>query len=181
MKFVNTVLGPLETDKMGVTLMHEHLLGATAGISQFYPEFLGPDYKDRIIKWLIYSKEGGINTVVDADTLDLGRDVNVLAEVSAKSGVNVIAATGWNVETPSFLGKFTADQYAQIFIRDIQVGMEGTNIKAGIIKSAADFEGVTPSGERVLRGAARAHLATGTPIMLHSYSPAQVGRNRSLF
>jgi len=178
LKTVNTVLGPIDTNKIGVTLMHEHLLGATGGIPQIYPELLGPNYKERIIKGLIYAKQGGVDTVVEAATMDLGRDVKVLAETSRASGMNVIAATGWNLEVPGYLGKFDSDRFAEIFTREIRVGIEGTDIKAGIIKSAADFVGLTPSEEITLRGVARAHLATGIPIMLHSYSPGQVGREQ---
>ena len=178
MNTVNSVLGPLATDKMGVTLMHEHLLGSTGGIPQIYPELLGEDYKERIIKELIAAKQGGIDTIVDADTMDLGRSVKVLAEVSQRSGVNIIACTGWYLEMPRFLGTYTADRFARIFTREIREGIEGSTIKAGILKSAADFEGVTPIGEILLRGVARAQLATGIPIMLHSYSPGQVGRQQ---
>ena len=64
--------------------MHDHILGASAGIPQVYPELLGKDYKERIVKGLITAKQVGINTVVDADTFDLGRAVKILAEVSRK-------------------------------------------------------------------------------------------------
>ena len=178
MKTVNTVLGPLETSKLGFTLMHDHILGAAAGIPQVYPEFLGKDYKERIIKGLVAAKHAGISTIVDADTFDLGRAVKILAEVSEKSGVNIICCSGWYLELPLYLGTFTSDQFAQIFTREVKEGIEGTNIKAGILKSAADFAGVTPDGEKILRAVARAHLMTGVPIMLHSYSPGQVGRQQ---
>ena len=63
-----------------------------------------------------------------------------------------------------------------MFIREIEQGISGTNIKAGILKSASDMEGLTPEGEIVLRAVARAHLQTDVPIMLHSYSLGQVAR-----
>ena len=178
MKTVNTVLGPLETSKIGFALMHDHVVASTSGIPQVYPELLGKDYKERIIKGLVAAKKGGVNTVVDADTLNLGRAVKLLAEVSQTSGINIICCSGWYLDLPPFLGTFNADQLAQIFAREIREGIEGTNIKAGILKSAADFEGVTPGIEIVLRGVARAQLMTGVPIMLHSYSQGQVGRQQ---
>lgn len=178
MKTINAVLGPLKTNKLGVVLMHEHLVESAAGIPQIYPEFLGQDCKERVIKDLISAKRGGIDTIVDATTIDLGRDVKILADVSKQSRVNIIACTGWFLSVPPLLGTFSADQFAKIFTREIQDGIEGTNIKAGILKSAADFEGVTPIGEIILRAVARTHLTTGVPIMLHSYSPGQVGRQQ---
>ena len=178
MKTVNTVLGPLDTSKIGLALMHDHILGAAGGIPQVYPELLGKNYKERIMKGLTSAREAGINTIVDADTFDLGRSVKILAEVSQLSGVNIICCSGWYGELPPYLGNFTADQYARIFAREVREGIEGTSIKAGILKSAADFGGVTPNGALLLRGVARAQLLTGVPIMLHSYSPDQIGRQQ---
>ena len=178
MKTVNTVLGPLDTSKIGLALMHDHILGAAGGIPQVYPELLGKNYKERIIMGLTAARQAGINTIVDADTFDLGRSVKILAEVSQLSGVNIICCSGWYGELPPYLGNFTADQYARIFAREVREGIEGTSIKAGILKSAADFGGVTPNGALLLRGVARAQLLTGVPIMLHSYSPDQIGRQQ---
>jgi len=159
-------------------LMHDHIMGSASGIPQVYPELLGKNYKERIMKGLTSAREAGINTIVDADTFDLGRSVKILAEVSQLSGVNIICCSGWYGELPPYLGNFTADQYARIFAREVREGIEGTSIKAGILKSAADFGGVTPNGALLLRGVARAQLLTGVPIMLHSYSPDQIGRQQ---
>ena len=178
MKTVNTVLGPLDTAKIGFALMHDHVMGASGGIPQVYPELLGKDYKERLVKGLTAAKQAGISTIVDADTFDLGRSVKILAEVSQLSGVNIICCSGWYINLPPFLGFFTSDQFAQIFAREVREGIEGTNIKAGILKSAADFGGVTRDNELILRGVARAHVMTGAPIMLHSYAPDQVGRQQ---
>ncbi len=178
MTTINSVLGPLDTANLGFTLMHEHIIVASAGVPQNYTELLGTGFMDRIVNGLTQAKEGGIDTVVDATTLDLGRDVTVLAEASCLTGVNIIACTGWWLDMPRFLAGVSADQFAQLFIREIEEGIAGTDIKAGILKSASDISGVTPGEEAVLRGVARAHLKTNVPIMLHSYSPGQVGRQQ---
>ncbi len=115
MAIINSVLGPLNTAELGFTLMHEHLVCASAGISQNYPELLGADFMDRIVDGLTRAKEGGIDTVVDATTLDLGRDVNVMAKASRLSGVNIIACTGWWLDMPRFLVGTSANQLADVF------------------------------------------------------------------
>ena len=53
---VNTVTGPISTEKLGFTLMHEHVVVSSAGITQNYPELLGLDYMDRIINSLKQAK-----------------------------------------------------------------------------------------------------------------------------
>ncbi len=178
MATINSVLGPLDTADLGFTLMHEHLMVAPAGVLQDYPELLGADPMGRLVSDLKKAKKGGVNTIVDATTLDLGRDVNLLAEASRRSGVNIIACTGWWLDIPRYFAGVSADQLAGLFIREVEEGISGTDIKAGILKSASDIEGVTPGAENVLRAIARAHRQTGAPIMLHSYSPGQVGKRQ---
>jgi phosphotriesterase-related protein len=178
MASVNTVLGPIDSSKLGVTLAHEHILSSNAGIPQNFPEFLEDNYMDRIIEGLNRTKAAGIQTVVDATTLDLGRDVRVLAEASKKTGVNIVACTGWWTEKPRFISGASVDRMAKGFIKDVEQGIEGTAIKAGVLKGASDVMGVLPGEETVLRAVARAHHKTGLSIMLHSYSPGQVGRRQ---
>jgi phosphotriesterase-related protein len=178
MTAVNSVLGLVDTASLGFTLMHEHLLVSSAGVPQGYPGLLDEGFMDQIVDGLVQARNGGVRTVVDATTLDLGRDVKVLVEASRRSGVNVIAVTGWWLDVPRHLLNVSADDYAEMFIHDIRRGIDGTDVKAGLLKSASDMAGVSPTDEKVLRGVARAHAQTGVPIMLHSYSPGQVGRRQ---
>lgn len=178
MTVINSVLGPLDTADMGTTLMHEHIMSSSIGIPQNYPDILDRGYMKRIVNGLKQAKAGGIDTIVDATTLDLGRDINVLAEASRCTGVNVIACTGWWIEKPRFLTGVSIDRLARAFIRDIKEGITGTGIKAGILKGASDKAGVLPHEVTILRAVAQAHHETGLPIMLHSYSPGQVGKRQ---
>ncbi len=179
MATVNTVLGPLDTGNLGFTLSHEHIVCAGGGVFRDYPGLFGPNPVERAVNDLKKAKAGGVDTIVDATPLDLGREVGLLAEVSRRSGVNIIAGTGWWLDMPPLLfANISADQLAQIFTRDIEQGIADTGIKAGILKSASDMAGVTAQEEIVLRAVARAHLKTGVPIVLHSYSLGQVGRQQ---
>ena len=178
MTTINSVLGPLDTANLGFTLMHEHIVVASTGIPQDYPELRGAGFMERVINGFNQAKEGGIDTVGDATTYDLGRDVRILAEASRSTGVNIIACTGGYLDTPRFLTTVSVDQYAALFVREIQEGIAGTDIKAGILKSASDLQGVTPGQEIILRAVARAHRQTSVPIMIHSYPTGQVGRRQ---
>lgn len=178
MATINSVLGPLDTTRMGATLMHEHIISSSIGIPQNYPEILERGYMKHIIDGLKRAKAGGIDTIVDATTLDLGRDVTILAKASRLTGVNIIACTGWWTEKTRFLSGVSIDRLARGFIREIKEGIADTGIKAGILKSASDKAGVLPEEEKILRAVARAHHETGVPIMLHSYPPGQVGRRQ---
>ena len=117
----------------------------------------------------------GLRTIVDVSTIDLGRDVAMMEEVSRKSGVNIVAATGNHLAVPRPFGDVSPDVIAPLYVKEIEEGIEGTGIKAGIIKVASDRGGVTQPQEVVLRAAARAHNRTGTPISTHTWSPDRVG------
>jgi len=85
MTIINSVLGPVNADDLGFTLMHEHLLIASAGISQNFPELIGASAVERIARELKRSREAGITTIVDATTIDLGRDIKIMSEASRLS------------------------------------------------------------------------------------------------
>ncbi|MFC1798264.1 phosphotriesterase [Thermodesulfobacteriota bacterium] len=178
MAIVNSVLGPLETSELGFTLMHEHIIVGSAAFYRDYPDFFGPNLMDDVVKILIKAKAGGVNSIVDATTLDLGREIHLIEEVSRRTGVNIIACSGWWRDIPRYFVHFSVDQLSAAFIKEIEQGIADTNIKAGILKAASDIEGIKPDEENVLRAVARAHLKTGAPLMLHSYSPAQIGRQQ---
>ena len=174
MTIVNSVLGPLDTTDFGFTLAHEHLIVAPAGVWGNYPELFGDNLMERIVSCLKRAKEGGIDTIVDASTLDKDREVALMAEASRQSGVNIIAATGWCFDLPRYFAGVSAEQFGRLFTREIEVGISGTGIKAGVLKAGSERVGVTPQDEIILRAVARAHLNTGVPIMLHSYVDGRV-------
>jgi phosphotriesterase-related protein len=174
---INSVLGPLDTADLGFTLMHEHVI-SQGPVAQNFPELFGPRFLERTIEGVSEARRGGVKTIVDATTFDLGRDVALLAEVSRQSGVNIITCSGWWMNLPSYITGTSPDLFADLFVREIEEGIAGSRIKAGILKSAADYGGVTAAGEIMLRAVARAHRRTLVPIMLHSYAPEQVARRQ---
>jgi phosphotriesterase-related protein len=58
-------------------------------------------------------------------------------------------------------------------------GIDGTDIKPGVIKVATDHEGVTPFLDKALRAAARASKATGIPITTHTYAADRIGEKQA--
>ena len=180
MATVNSVLGPIDTGELGFTLTHEHVVTSSAGIKQTYPELYG-DYErfvEQAATTLTEAREGGVRTIIDLTTLDLGRDIRMLADLSRRTGVQIIAATGIWRDIPRALWSRSPDEIAPLFVREIEEGIEGTGIKAGIIKVANDAEGVTREGEIILRAAARAAKQTGVRISTHSYAPHRVGEQQ---
>ena len=137
MATINSVLGPLDTADLGFTLPHEHLVDSSAGIRVTYPEL---ELRDRVLDMALESfseaKAGGVDTVVEVSPLDLGRDVVLMREVSEQTGVQFICCTGCWLDIPrSFWGR-DKDFIADLWVREIEQGIDGTDIKAGVIKVA---------------------------------------------
>ena len=177
---VNTVLGPINTKDLGFTLAHEHLITAFHGAIKEFPELFMPNVLQYVVAGLKRTKAAGVDTVVDMTTVDLGRDVDFMKEASKRSGMNIVAVTGWWLDVPRFIngssGSVNAERMADLFAKEVDKGIGDTGVKAGIIKAASDVDGITPPLEMMLRAAAKAHLKTGVPLVIHSYHPGQVAR-----
>jgi phosphotriesterase-related protein len=176
---VETVLGPVDDSALGFTLSHEHVLVAMGEDNRNYPWlFDWEKTRANTTRELSEAKAGSVDTIIDLTTPDLGRDVEFVRDVARASGINVVCATGIWRDIPRSFWERSIERIADIFVREIEVGIGETGIKAGVIKVANDAEGVTPEGERVLRGAARALKRTGCPISTHQWAPAEVGRRQ---
>jgi hypothetical protein len=60
-----------------------------------------------------------------------------------------------------------AEDLAQVFIKDIQVGMEGTEFKAGQLKVVTSGSVIKDREKRLFEAVAIAHQVTGAPIEDH--------------
>ena len=178
---VNTVRGPVETAKLGFTLSHEHICATSAGVWQAWPQLFGGRAKfiADSVDLLKQAKDEGLDTIVDVTTIDLGRDIRLMEEISRKSGVQVIAATGHWLDPSRTMNARTVGELEDFFVREIEVGIEGTDIKAGVIKVANGNGPINGFGEKLLRAAARASKATGIPITTHSPGRDRVGERQA--
>ena len=166
---VETATGPIDTANLGFTYMHEHLIAATPGVYTSYPHLWEGDKIEReATERLRRVHEKGVGTIVDMSPADFHRDPLLARRVSAASGVNILETTGAYVHSTLYFNSQECDLIADLFVRDIEVGINGTDIKAAVIKGATGPEGVTPTNEKHLRAAARAHRRTGAPISTHT-------------
>ena len=179
MSQVNTVLGPVDSSDLGFTLSHEHVTLGAAGAAATYPGFQDRQaIADAAAAALSEAYEGGVRTIIDVTTFDLGRDVPMMVEVSQRSRVHVIPCTGNHLAVPRIFWGAPVDRVAALFIKEIEQGIEDTGVKAGIIKVASDRGGITDNEEIVLRAAARTCNATGVRISTHTWSPDRVGEEQ---
>jgi phosphotriesterase-related protein len=173
---VETALGPVATTGLGPTLMHEHIVTRSPGVHENWPHLWSRDEVLAIAERKMADLYGrGIRTIVDLTTVDLGRDIDLVAAVARRSRVQVIVATGVWWMPQRYFNSHGIDEVAALFIRDITVGIGTSGVKAAIIKCATDTAGVTPVIENILRASARAQKATGVPISTHTFAAGRSG------
>ncbi|GLB66686.1 phosphotriesterase [Arthrobacter mangrovi] len=178
---VNTVLGPVPADELGVVAVHEALLSVVPGAEHAYDismdraeifEVLAGKLRD-------FRAHGG-GTIVDSTGMFHGRDVNLYEALSRSTGVHIVASTGMGPE--EMLGGYfltpqtnpptpwPAEKFADLFTKEVTEGMVVPRVErrgaAGLVASTATSEGMTATDESLFRGAARTALNTGVPVSI---------------
>jgi phosphotriesterase-related protein len=177
---VSTLRGPVEVDDLGATLMHEHLFVLTADRVLDDPPSLDLDVVvPEAVRRLRELYDVGVRTIADPSVIGHGRDIRLWHLVAEQVEVNVIPATGFYTYRDLPFGfRFRSDQeLLDYMVRDITHGIGGTDIKAGFLKCAVEHAGFVGDVERVLRACARASLATGVPVTVHTNVHAENGRD----
>ena len=180
MTFVRTVLGDIDPAELGVTYAHEHLVIDGGRPVQLVPDFDLADV-DAMTAEIGEAAALGLGTVVDAMPCDAGRNADKLAELSRRTGVNVIAPTGLHHDRyygpAHWSHRLTVDELAGLFAADVTDGIDindysgpvvrRTAYRAGVIKVAGSDGGPSERDRRVFEAAAEAHRRTGAPILTH--------------
>jgi predicted metal-dependent phosphotriesterase family hydrolase len=165
---VMTVTGPVEAAKLGVTLPHEHLFIDV--LREYRGDGLLNDGALAIEEVAAYRAAGG-RSIVDVTSVGLGRAPEALRRVSEATGVHIIMGSGHYREPYldlARINRMTVDDLATEIVEDLEVGVDGSGIRAGIIGEIACDRWITAAEERCFRAAARAHRRTGATITTHA-------------
>ena len=175
---VATVRGDVTPEQLGTTLMHEHVFVLNPEIADNFTT--GWDEEAGVADAIVRLNElhaAGVGTIVDLTVVGLGRCIPRIQRVAAETGVQIVVATGLYTfhDVPLYFAFRRTDVMTQCFVDDIETGIAGTGVRAGILKCATDAAGVTPGVERVLRAVARAQRRTGVPISTHTHAGSERG------
>jgi phosphotriesterase-related protein len=181
MPTVQTIRGPVEPSALGVTMMHEHVV-PRAQVPEppiGKPRFAARVTEADIVRELTFVRDQfGLRTVVDVTPRRAPDELAAVQRIAEHSAINIVVATGCMKEQyyhpargsmSSFWAyQLSSDEIADVLVREIENGINGSAYRAGIIKVGTSKERITSHEERVLRGAARAHRRTGCPITTHA-------------
>jgi phosphotriesterase-related protein len=172
---VQTVLGPVGADQLGVTLMHEHVMVDFIGAREVRRDRYNPEEVfQTALPYLKRVREHGCRTLVECTPAFIGRDASLLKRLSEASGLHIITNTGYYAagDKYKFLPEHAytedAEQLARRWIAEAEQGIDGTGIKPGFIKIGVT-KGPLPEIERkIVDAAALTHRATGLAIASHT-------------
>ncbi|HWG09306.1 MAG TPA: hypothetical protein VN672_09890 [Solirubrobacteraceae bacterium] len=175
---VQTVEGPVEAEDLGLTLVHEHVRFRDESVAEQWPGRYDEQLElDAALLAVNDAKDRGVRTIVDPTAMFGGRDVRFMRRIAEETGVRIVACTGiYSYDyLPHYFENRDVDVMADHFVEDIELGVQGTDIRAAFLKCAADAAGVTEHVEKIHRACARASLQTGAPIMAHSMPAVATG------
>ena len=170
---INTVTGAIAPEQLGRTLIHEHIICSSPDFQYAFPQWLPREkvVEAAVAKLRYIAEKHNVRTLVDGTPISLGRDIGLLKEVSERSGVQIIASSGFYFY-PCFTAYCVAPQTMARFLTD-EVKNSGNGIS--ILKCAVDSEGVTRVVKNYLETVAIVHKETGLPIFMHSHSGNRTG------
>jgi phosphotriesterase-related protein len=169
---IRTVTGDIE-GVQGRILAHEHLqidLSAQKGPTNR----IGEAEEEAVVDDLRHAKEFGLAAITDLSAPGWGRDPVALQRISGQAGIAVVCATGFYWDPfPALAIEGSVEQLRDIMIAEIQTGVDGTDIRCGVIKVGTTRGEPDAVADRLFRAAAGAAAATGAPIITHTSSPDQ--------
>lgn len=168
---VMSVTGPIVAAELGRTLVHEHIIVGMPG--QELDPTQAPDRREIVamaVDKLQELKAHGVDALVDPCPIELGRDPELYAEVSERSGVRIIFATGFYYDgsgIPLYWRVRDKQEIAELYLHELTHGVGKTGLRPGVIKAATGLE-VTPLERTVLAAAAMAQREADCAIITHT-------------
>lgn len=191
---IQTVLGVIEPDALGATLMHEHLLWDIRPPTLRAQNDQGPELTMETIWRLNYGevlsghnmhldrqfidiataevgdmRAAGGSAIVELSCGGLNPDPAGLVRIAAGTGVHIVMGCGHYVDEyqdPRNQAR-AIDDFAREIVDQVQVGAWGTEVRAGLIGEIGCQAPWTDTEKRVMKGALIAQQETGATINVH--------------
>jgi len=194
---VQTVLGIIAPDELGITLSHEHCLidmvawfvepneasqRAMAhqpitlenlGWLRYHPmdhwENLQLLDEELAIKELELYKRAGGNSLIDVTNIGIARDPLALTRIARATNLNIIMGSGYYAGPahPPDMHSKTEEDITEHIVRDITLGVGNAGVRAGIIGEIGCSWPLIDNELKVLRASAQAQQLTGAAVTIH--------------
>jgi phosphotriesterase-related protein len=169
-----TVTGPVDAEKLGATLPHEHVLVDFIGAEKVSRERYDRDEVFRVVlPHLREVERTGCRALVECTPAYLGRDPVLLKRLAEATGLHLLTNTGYygargGQHLPPHVQQESADRLAERWLSEWKSGIEGSGVRPGFIKIGVDRGPLTSTNRKLVRAAARAHLECGLTVACHT-------------
>jgi phosphotriesterase-related protein len=182
---IRTVLRDVAPEALagGATLFHEHLsvgpdfmprvmsqFRALLGPEAVLPPIGAPEQRrlmenlDVMAEEMRLAAAEGVACIVDAGHPDMGRSYQFLKRLSSKSGMPIVAGTGYYTQPfyPPEITRWDEELITQELLRQARTEAIGAFGEIGT------WDAMTPEERKVFRAVGKAHLETNLPIFTHT-------------
>lgn len=166
---IQSILGPLDSEKMGQTLIHEHISCADWSMRMNFGEkfFVHDEIIEMAKRCFAPLRLRGVKTIVDGTPVNLGRDLPLIREVAEATGMNIIASSGFYFQEEPWLQARSEEWLYDLLFEDAK--------QCGIMKCAVEKAGVTPLIGKLLRATGRVAAQQDKPVFCHTASCEGMG------
>jgi len=190
---VQTVLGPVSPDSLGLVLPHEHILcdvtppGVAEAAGGRQVEVTLRNVHDIRYHWIQHYgnhilddvavaadevaafREAGGGTIVEMTIHGIKPDAGGLAEVARRTNVSIVAGVGFYIESfaGDFIGGRSIEDLAGVMVEGVRSGIGDSGVRAGIIGEIGVSDPWSEAERRVMRAAVVAQRETGAAINVH--------------
>ena len=194
---IMTVTGEIRSDQLGVCLPHEHILNdvrswwQASDVRGIAPEEFREAPVTTDLLWelrndpfgnldncqmqdlqvaqhelQLFQDLGGMS-IVETTSISIGRDLERLRELSFATGLNVIAGTGFYLDSsqPPNIKASSEEELVQLMLDDLEMGTAG--VRPGIIGEIGVSSDFTTAERKSLRAAGQVQVSTRLPIQVH--------------
>lgn len=180
MRKIITVRGEISPKELGFCQSHEHIAMRKGRSFEINPALCIDDYEKSRDEMYAYKRAGG-DSIVEAQPVGCCRDAGWLKRISEETGVHILSSTGFHklsfYPDAHWIRSAGAEELERIFVEELTEGMyeDGdvdlplvkTEIRAGLIKTAYDTEGLTPRYRTLFDAAAASARRTDRVMMIH--------------
>lgn len=193
---VQTVTGPVEPTQLGITSVHEHIFhNSVDTYFQKHPD--APERADQPVsienRWWVehnpfnnrenlvfddvhaaayevdlFAQAGG-GTLVELSCGGMNSDPTLARDLSRRTGVTIVKGAGWYIQPshPERLATMSEGEIADEMVQAVTSGIDGTDVRAGVLGEIGVSTPFHPEEKRVLRAALAAQRRTGVPVSIH--------------
>lgn len=171
---INTVLGKIDAQNVGVTLPHEHICCYYEPFYQICKEkYIDKGMLENVaVEYLTYMKNTyGLNTLIDCTPINIGRDVDLLKAISNRTQINIICSTGFYYTEEPLVNAITKEDIAQKIIYDV---LHYSN--AGVLKIAVENKFLSSYDKKIIDAVSLVQNELNLPICVHTNANNQNGK-----